>query len=141
MSPAFAPPYFDDSRWPLLLLRLPGILSEQGHEECLTLFSNYLQRGEKFVLIVDLSRIGLVPLNQRWRQLEWFDEHEQSLRELVLGGAIITTSPVVRLSISALLFFKPFPIPHRIFSNRDAAETWVAERLEEAGYTQARGRR
>jgi hypothetical protein len=130
------PSLFDDSRWPLLHLRLPGTLSNQGHEDCLAVFSSYVRRGERFLLIVDLSLIGLVPLSQRWRQVEWFEEHDLLLRQTVIGAAAILTSSVVQLSVSAILFFKPLPLPLAFFRSPDAAETWAAARLKEAGLTQ-----
>jgi hypothetical protein len=135
--PAFDRATFDDSRWPLLHLWLPGTLSSQGHQECLDAFAGYLERGEKFFLLVDLSRVGLVPIEQRWRQVEWFEQHERALRELVVGSAVILVSPIVRLSLSAILFFKPLPVPLATFPHLAAAEAWAAERLQEAGLTQA----
>jgi hypothetical protein len=127
----------DDSRWPVLHIRLGGALSTHGLEECLAAVSNCLRRGERFVLIADLSQVGLVPLEQRWRQVEWLEEHEQLMRERLLGVATIIVSPAARLSVSAILFFKPFPVPHVTFPSLATAEAWAAERLQEAGLTQA----
>ncbi|HYO73794.1 MAG TPA: hypothetical protein VEU33_47785 [Archangium sp.] len=135
--PAFDRATFDDSRWPLLHLWLPGTLPSHGQEACLTTLADYLGRGEKFFLLVDLSRIGLVPIEQRWRQVEWLEQHERALRERVVGSAIILVSPIVRLSLSAILFFKPLPVPLATFPHLTAAEAWAAERLQEAGLTQA----
>ncbi|HYO58888.1 hypothetical protein [Archangium sp.] len=135
--PAFDRATFDDSRWPVLRLWLPGTLPAHGHEECLSTLASYLRRGEKFLLIVDLSRVGLVPAEQRWRQVEWFERYDRPLRELLLGTGVILVSPVVRLSLSAILFFKPLPLPLATFPSPAAAEAWAAERLREAGLTQA----
>ncbi len=139
--PAFDRATFDDSRWPLLHLWLPGTLPAHGHEECLATLSGYLRRGERFLAIVDLSRVGLVPIEQRWRQVEWFERHQREMREQVLGAAIIVVSPVVRLSLSTILFFKPLPMPMTTVPHLAAAEAWAAERLQEAGLTQAGKRR
>ena len=128
---------FDDSRWPLLRLLLPGTLSSQGHEECLVTLGGYVRRREKFLLLVDVSRVGLVPLDQRWRQVEWFEEYEGLLRETLLGSALVLTSPVVRLSISAILYFKPLPLPLATFATVSEAEAWAVQRLQEEGLAQA----
>ncbi|HLM42500.1 MAG TPA: hypothetical protein VK458_01480 [Myxococcaceae bacterium] len=128
--------HFDDSRWPLLILQFPKTLSTRGQEACLATLVDYLRRGDKVLLLMDLSRIGMVPLDQRWRQVEWFEEHEHLLRERVLGTALILTSPLVRLAISAMLYFKPLPLPLATFDVPASAEAWVAERLQEARSTQ-----
>ena len=43
--PAFDRATFDDSRWPVLRLWLPGTLPAHGHEECLATLAGYLRRG------------------------------------------------------------------------------------------------
>ena len=129
----FDPASFDDSRWPRLSLRLAGTLTSQGHVECLEALAGYLGRAERFALLVDLTQVGLIPLEQRWRQVEWFEEHEQPLRTQLVGSAIILTSPLVRLSVSAILHFKRVPVPLAAVPTRQEAEAWVDERLREAG--------
>ena len=126
-----APDFFDDSRWPLLVLRLPGTLSLSQFEACLAGLAGYLRRGERFVLLVDLRRVSLVPLDQRWRQVEWLEEHDQLVRDHVIGSANIITSPLVRLAVSAILYFKRAPVPLTFVADERAAEAWAEERLEE----------
>ena len=134
----FDPRFFDDSRWPRLYLRLPGTLSAQGHEDCLAQLSTYLERRQRFVAIVDLEKVGLIPLEQRWRQVEWFEQHEPLMRETSVGTAIIMTSPLVRLSLSAILYFKRLPLTLTFVATRVEAEAWVTERMKEAGLPQVR---
>lgn len=137
--PAFDRATFDDSRWPLLHIWLPGTLSAHGLQESLTAVSGYLHRGERLLIILDLSRVGIIPLEQRWRVVEWLDAHKQLLRERMIGIAIIIASPVVQLSVSAVLFARPLPFPNISCTALTSAEAWAAERLrEEAGHTQAR---
>ncbi|WP_257452414.1 STAS/SEC14 domain-containing protein [Archangium lipolyticum] len=132
-----APPIFDDSRWPLLRIRFPRVLSATEYESFLGTFADYLLRSEKLLLYIDLSRVGMVPIEQRWRQVEWFEQYDQRLREQVLGSALVITSPVIRLALSAITYFKPLPNPVAIFARPEEAEAWAAERLQEAGLTQA----
>ncbi|QRK12861.1 hypothetical protein JQX13_24210 [Archangium violaceum] len=136
--PALDRATFDDSRWPMLHLWLPGTLPAQGLEESLAAVSRYLLRGERFLIIIDMSRVGIIPLEQRWRLVEWLDAHKQPLRERMIGVAIIVASPVVQLSVSAVLFARPLPFPNISCPDLSSAEAWAAKRLqEEAGHTQA----
>jgi hypothetical protein len=132
---------FDDSRWPLLVLRLPGILTASAQQACLDTLGAYLGRGERFVMLVDLARVDMVPLDQRWRQVEWLEEHERSLVKCVQGASVIVTSPLMRLSLSAILHFKRVDLPLAIFPDLRGAEIWAAQRLHEAGLTQTHGQR
>ncbi|ATB36069.1 hypothetical protein CYFUS_001483 [Cystobacter fuscus] len=124
---------FDESRWPLLVLRLPGTLSMSEHVACLDTFAGYLLRGERFVMLVDLSRVGVVPLDQRWRQVEWFEKHERALLACVQGTAVILTTPLMQLSLSAIMHFVRFHPPLATFADLAGAEAWTARRLRETG--------
>jgi hypothetical protein len=126
-----APNFFDDSRWPLLVLRLPGTLSMSQFEACLAGLEHHLRRGERFALIVDLRRVTLVPLDQRWRQVEWFETQDQLVRDWLIGSANIVTSPLVRLAVSAILYFKRAPVPLTFVADEREAEAWIRSRIEE----------
>jgi len=52
------------------------------------------------------------------------------------GGAPILHKIAAKLAISAMLYFKPLPLPLATFDTLASAETWVAERLQEARSTQ-----
>jgi hypothetical protein len=131
---------FDASLWPLLVVRHPGVFSSREHEEFLDTLTLYLRRREKHVLLMDLSRCGLVPLDQRWRKAEWFEKNEALMRETLLGRANVVTSPVAQLSLSVILHFKPIPVPHITVSDLGSAVAWTAERLQEAGLAFAASR-
>ena len=136
MDPDRPPPgaaLFDDSRWPLLVLRLPGTLSRDDFTACLDMLSAYLRRGEPFVIVVDLARVGLIPLEQRWRQVEWLEEHEHLTERLVLGATLVVTSPLVRLSLSAIMHFKRLPLPVAIRADLPGALAWALAHLGELG--------
>jgi hypothetical protein len=79
-----------------------------------------------------------VSLEQRWRQVEWLAEYDPLVRERVIGAVTIITSPLARLSLSAIQYFAPFPVPHVTVPHLAAAEAWATERLREAGLASAR---
>lgn len=56
---------FDDSLWPLLILRIVGEPSNQQFEEYLDVSASYLRRGEPHVVVADLLRVGMASAEQR----------------------------------------------------------------------------
>ncbi|WP_146209580.1 STAS/SEC14 domain-containing protein [Vitiosangium sp. GDMCC 1.1324] len=132
MSPASI--QFDDSLWPLLIIRFEGTTTIRQYEEYLARRTSYLERGERHVVILDLSRTsGLGPPEQRHLQVDWMKRHDAALRELVLGAAFVTDSAAVRLLISLVLHLKPLASPHVAVASVPEAVAWVADRLRQSG--------
>jgi hypothetical protein len=124
---------FDDSRWPLRLVRFVGTPTPRQYEHYLEEVTARLRRRERYLSINDLSRGGLPTPEQRQRQILWMQEHEELMREVLLGVAFIVTTPPVRLSVSTILHFKPLPVPYLIASQEVEAVTWASARIEEQG--------
>jgi len=124
---------FDDSLWPLMVVRLTGELSPQQVEDYFSMATRSLQRQEWHVCIFDVSALRLVSTEQRKRQVAWLKENEALMRQTVLGVAYIVTSPLIRLTVGAIFHFKPPPVPYAIVSRLEAAGAWAAMRLDEAG--------
>ena len=124
---------FDDSLWPLMVVRLTGELSPQQFEDYLSRSTRSMERQEPHVCIFDVSELRLMSLEQRHRQVEWLKQNEVLMRQTVLGMAYLVTSPPVRLMMGVIFHFKPPPVSYAIVSRLDAAAAWAAMRLEEAG--------
>ena len=123
----------DDSRWPLRMVRFVGTATLQQYEDYLAETSACLRRRERYVSIIDLSRGGMPPTQQRQRQVAWLQEHEPLVREVLLGVAFVITSPLVRLAVSTILHFKPVPVPYIMTSREQEAAAWASARIEEQG--------
>ncbi|QRN98907.1 hypothetical protein JRI60_07710 [Archangium violaceum] len=121
---------FDDSQWPLMVVRLTGELSSQDFESYLARASHYLQRQERHVCIFDVSALRLLSTEQRQRQVEWLKAHEVLIRQTLLGIVYVVTSPVVRLTMSVIFHFKPPSAPYTIVPDLGAAGAWAAACLE-----------
>ncbi|QRK13347.1 hypothetical protein JQX13_26910 [Archangium violaceum] len=130
MSASFT---FDDSLWPLLIFRLTGVLPDKQFAELLARSSTYVERGERYAFISDMSHAGLFTATQRQMQVAWIHKHEAALRERVLGSATIITSPPIRLSLSLIFHLKPLPMPNAVFADMDAAVRYILGKLEEGG--------
>ena len=67
---------FDDTLWPLLILRIAGTMSDKEYADFLARSSTYVERGEPYVSITDLGQVGLPSAAQRVMQAEWTRKHE-----------------------------------------------------------------
>jgi hypothetical protein len=126
---------FDDSLWPLMVVRLRGELSRQEFERYLARATQTLQRHDRHVCIFDVSELHLFSTEQRQRQVEWLKANEVLMRQKLLGIAYVVTSATVRLTMSVIFHFKPPPVPYTLVSNLEEAGAWAAMRLDEARFS------
>jgi hypothetical protein len=124
---------FDDSLWPLLMLRVTGPMTDKQFGEFLAQSNSYLARGEQYVSIFDIAQAGIPSQVQRQMQVDWIRQHDAELRERVLGNANIITSAPVRLALSLIFHLKPLPMPYAAVPDMDSALRFVLGKLEEAG--------
>jgi hypothetical protein len=125
----------DDSLWPLRVVRFVGVVTSQQFEQYLADTAARFRRGERFVSIFDLTRGGVPTLEHRHQQTAWLQEYSPLLRELLLGVAFVATSPLIRLSLSAIFYFQPLPAPYVVTSRFSEAASWAIARLQEQGLT------
>lgn len=124
---------FDDSLWPLLILRANGVMTDKQYAEFLTRSSTFVERGERYVSITDIAQAGIPSAAQRAMQVAWLRKHDAELRERVLGNATIITSAPVRLSLSLIFHLKHPPMPNAAVADMDSALRFVLGKLEEHG--------
>jgi hypothetical protein len=128
-----APFTFDDSHWPLLGVRLTGEPSRLEFEAFLDRSTQYLQRGERHLCLLDVSALWRLSTEQRQRHVEWLEENAALMRRSLLGLAYVITSPTVVLTMSVIFHFRPPPVPYTIVPQLDEARAWAARHLDEAG--------
>jgi hypothetical protein len=127
---------FDESLWPLLVIRFSGELSHAQSEEFLSRSASYLRRGERHATILDARLVRDMGLpHKRQRQIGWLEAYESPLRALTIGSAFLLPSPFLQLSLRAFLHIKPLPVPYLVASELHEAVGWAAERFAEEGLT------
>lgn len=124
---------FDDSLWPLLVVRFSGTPTNQQFEEYMARRGSYLARNQKHALIYDTVSFNVLTSEQRQRQIDWLKERKELLQKLSLGSALIITSPVVRLLLSGILHFSQASTPYHAARSLPDAASWCAGRLASAG--------
>ena len=125
--------HFDDSLWPLLIIRVSGRPTDEEFEACLTLRGAYLDRGQKQVLIYDTASLSVLTSEQRQWQIDWLKPRAHLLHQLLLGTAIIIPSPAMRLVLSVVRHQAQLRSPYHIASSMEEAAAWAAARLSDAG--------
>ncbi|WP_257462613.1 hypothetical protein [Archangium lipolyticum] len=126
--------FFDESLWPLLIIRFSGELCAEQSEEFLRGAEFYLRRGERHVCILDATLVhGMASPHRRKQQISWLETYESSLRALTIGSAFIFPSPFLLLAMRAFLHVKPLPVPYFVASEMHEAAGWAAERLDAEG--------
>lgn len=129
----FAVITFDDSSWPLLSVRMSGNVSDAEYACFLAQMDNYLDRGERYVCVMDVSLCSMLTVTQRYMHAEWIHRNEARLGQQLLGLASVMTSAHMRLSRSLLTYLKPMPVPCATVPDMDAALRYVAGRLAGEG--------
>jgi hypothetical protein len=128
---------FDDSLWPMLIIRFSGMPSMEQVEEYLARRLEYMRREEPHVILYDTRQARLLPTELRQRHVDWMREHKE-LRELtVRGNALILTSPFLQLTLHVVIHMWPTQVPYRVVTHESAAAAWCADRLQGLGLPEA----
>lgn len=126
--------FFDDSLWPLLIVRFVGELGPAQLEEHLVTLAGFLEREDRYISLMDASQLSdKGAAEHRRRFLEWMDAHGALLRERLLGSVLLIRSPFLRLMLRVFLHVKPLAVPYVVVSDTREAAAWAAGRLEEVG--------
>jgi hypothetical protein len=135
MPPAPPPIEFDDTLWPLLIIRFAGRPTMRDLEAYLDKRVDYLRRPERHVLLYDTSGLSMPANDQSQRHVAWLKEYDTLIQQKVVATSVIITSPVVRLTVSAMAHFWRSRVPYHITATLPEAIRWAADQLYDAGYT------
>lgn len=124
---------YDDSLWPLLIVRLEGAMTDALLTEFLDHGHATLLRHERYVSLFDMSQLLLPSAEQRQRQILWAREHEALMRTYTLGSAFVITSPFVRTMLNLFFHFAPTPAPYVVVPSLLSGVQWALARLEQEG--------
>jgi hypothetical protein len=119
---------FDDSTWPIVVVRWHGRPSEASLVAGLERLDTLLGRGERFGLLVD-SR-GSAGLSPELRRL--VVSHMQKNAELnakYLIQAFVADSLLMRTLYWAVQLLLPSPFPSKVFDDFDKARAWIVNEL------------
>jgi hypothetical protein len=115
---------FDETEWPLVVVRWRGVPDEQEMTSFLSSMDDWLSRGERFALLIDSTHgKGLAP--EQRAQLIAHMKRQAPLSGKYLVQAVVLNSLVQRSLFYAVKLLFPPPFPSKVFSEEGAAREWL----------------
>ena len=109
------------------------VIAQSGHTS-LEAFDTYLkglealrQRGQRFVIVLDLRAGEPFTFAQRTRQNKWIADHPEHLTRL-MGIAFLESSWMMRGAMKASFFALPPTYPFMVTGSQDEAYAWAQAR-------------
>lgn len=123
----------DDSRWPLVVVRFDGAMSDPEFEKYLAGVTEILERGSTNYLIFDTTKSAAPTAKQRKRQADWITEHTAMIKRHSAGTAYVIPSALLRGMLTAILWLSPSPVEHVVVSTMREAEQVARQKLAARG--------
>jgi hypothetical protein len=116
---------FDESRWPIVVVRYPSSLEARDWDDHLSRVIRYVERDRPWGMINDSRGAGHPNAAQRQGIVNLYDRHEELVRKNWRGTAIVCDSKITVGVLTALTWVRPPPHPFRPFSSYDEGTRWV----------------
>lgn len=124
-------PPIDDSRWPLAVVQWSGEMEDATLNAFLVQMDAWLERGQRFALLIDSRDArGLSP-EQRARLLAHM-KRQAALTSQLLVQAIVLQSLLQRTLFYGINLIFPNPFPSKVFAEVAPAEQWLLSMLRAA---------
>jgi hypothetical protein len=127
----------EDALWPLLSVRFGANVTAPAFEAYLDLRTEWLQRCEPHVSVIDARAIPIRVAPFRQRYIDWLREHECALREWMIGSAYVLNSPEGHMLASLIRHGASLQTPFVVTSTMPAAAEWAAALMQDRGLGEA----
>jgi len=130
---------FDESRWPLVVVRYGVNVDENEFEELLSRLDKNVRRTaaarQKTTLIYDSTSGYQASPRIRKRQAEWMKANADITRLNCVGIGFVIDSSLVRGILTAILWLSDMPAPYTVVGTFAEAEQWCEKQLSAHGVT------
>jgi hypothetical protein len=119
---------FDDRSWPIVKARWAGTSSDRDVDAALGRIDEYLNREERFGLLIDSRGGGGFSPEQRNRVLTHM-KARAPLTSRLLVQAVVIDNLIQRTLYYGVRLLLPSPFPSKVFGHPEAAEAWLRREL------------
>ncbi|HEU5074749.1 MAG TPA: STAS/SEC14 domain-containing protein [Polyangiaceae bacterium] len=118
----------DESAWPLVTMQWDGIPTDADLTRFLARLDGWLDRGQRFGLLVEPLASGVPTPEQRVRTIGHMKANASRTARLLVQ-AIVIHSRLQRTLFYGINLIFPNPFPSKVFANADAARLWILDEL------------
>ena len=124
---------FDDSRWPLLIVTIEGVLTDEAFKrEFLSNYDRYLRRGVPYSIVFDAREAGRSPPSQQRLMGDWMKKNASLMRQRIQGISFVIDNILVRMVFKSILFISPIPVSYIITKSFNQAVLWSQQKIQDA---------
>jgi len=119
----------DDSAWPVVMLRMRGVLLDEEEDEFIEASVGFAGRGEQYVAVIDLLEAATPSTRFIRGQAAAMGKHADVLSRRCVGMAFVIESAMLRGALRAIFHLQGPPSPHIVVRTVEAAMRWAESRL------------
>lgn len=119
----------DESAWPIVTMQWQGIPTDTDMTQFLARIDGWLDRGERFGLLVDPLGSGVLTPEQRVRTIGHMRANATRTSRLLVQ-AIVIQSRIQRTLFYGINLIFPNPFPSKVFAEASAARLWLLSEIE-----------
>jgi hypothetical protein len=124
---------FDESSFPIIRVEIAGECSDQEydayHKKMTELLRKAASSGVKMGVVIDARASEPPTPKQRKRMADLLDETRDLQKRGCTGWSVVLASAVQRGVLTAVLWIRPFPVPHNVAATPAEGEAWLRSRM------------
>jgi hypothetical protein len=119
-------PRYDEGQWPIVQITMPQAeLKDAELMRHMDRISEFNRRGSPFALVIDVRASESLTADSRRVIAERLDQDEDTYPGVLLGVAIVLTTPLHRGIFKAISWLSRKPRPFEAFTSVDDAMAWA----------------
>ncbi len=121
--------FIDETEWPIVVVQWHGPLGEAELRAFLARLDTWLQRGERFGLLIDSRAAQGMSPEQRVQVIDHMKQRAP-LTSRLLVQAIVLHSLIQRTLFYGINLLFPNPFPSKVFASPEPARAWLDATLK-----------